>query len=203
MNKIKLTLLWCLLISTFVSCSKNEKDDPTPQAALDYLPTTAGSTWNYGGPQPYSVTALSTTKEINGKTFREMETKQGTTITKAYFSKQGGEYTAISFVPGAGTTEITMFKENVAVGTSWEHNFVQDGVNTTYKPKLVAIGLTKTVSGKEYKEVAQIEMESTFEMFGFEVPGPTANYFLAKGVGVIFSEIDGYGEYPLLNYTIK
>lgn len=203
MKKIRLILLWCLIIGTLVSCNNDGKDDPTPEAALDYLPVTAGSTWNYGGPQPYSVTALSTTKEINGKTFREMENKQGNTVTKSFFSKQGGEYTGIGFVSGTGTMEVTFLKENVAVGTSWEQTFVINGVNSTYKSKLVATGLTKTVSGKEYKDVAQVQMESRFEVMGIEIDGPTANYFFAKGVGLILSDLGSQHQYPLLNYTIK
>ncbi|AMM50862.1 hypothetical protein TH61_06230 [Rufibacter sp. DG15C] len=198
---IKQLLVWCLLVGTLSSCGKDE--DPTPLAELDYQPVSAGSTWSYGGYKTYTQTSLGSTKNMDGKTYNEFETKQGSTTTVGYIHKNAGIYTTKGQDPTMANVELTYLKENEPTGATWEHTLVVNGISTKYKFTLVAKNLTKTVEANEYKEVIQIKLESTFYVMGQTIPGPPANYFYAKGVGLILSDFGSMGKISLKSYTIK
>jgi hypothetical protein len=201
LSAIKQLLVWCLLVGTLASCGKDE--DPTPLAELDYQPTSAGSTWSYGGQSPYTATSLGTTKTINGKIYYEFETKQGSTTYKSSVSKENGVYTSISENSRFGNLEITQLKENEPVGATWTNSGMVNGVTSNYKFTIAAKGITKTVEGKEFKDIIHVKLESTFTYMGQTFPYPEVfNYFYAKGVGLVLTEY-GTNTLPLKTYTIK
>jgi hypothetical protein len=65
MNKLNYLLIWCLWLGTLISCGDKADDaQPTSNTAEDYLPTTKGSTWNYGGNTPYTCIATGKPKSL-------------------------------------------------------------------------------------------------------------------------------------------
>jgi hypothetical protein len=203
MNKLTLLMIWCLVVATLVSCSK---DDPAPAPATeqDYMPATANSTWSYGGTSPYTLTVTGATKVVNGKTYYEMETKdEDDTTSKSYLLKDNGVYTGIGIVPNTGSLEITILKEKAPVGESWEQTSTLNGVDTKMKFVIVEKDVSKTVEGKTYKNVINVKMEMTFTFMGQDLGGLTGNYYFSKGVGLILTDFGTQGQAPLLTYDIK
>jgi hypothetical protein len=205
MNKLKYLLIWCLVLGTFISCGdKEDEGEPASAAQQDYLPTTKGSTWNYGGITPYTLTVTGATKVVNGKTYYEMETKQGSDVRKSYVVKDKGVYTAIGFVPNSGEIELSILKEETPVGKPWEQTNVINGVETKMACTIVEKDVTKTVEGKTYKNVINVQMVTTFLFKGQDLgTAITTNYYYAKGVGLILSDFGAQGQVPLLTYDVK
>lgn len=203
---LKHLLIWCLAAGTLASCSGKEDAEPQPTktATQDYIPTTAKSTWNYGGASPYSATATGATKVINGKTYYEIETKQGSTVKTSYLIKDNGVYAAVDLFPNTGSQEIIMLKENAPVGQSWEYTHTNQGVTTKIKFTLAERDISKTVEGKTYNHVIRVKTEFSFSYMGVEMGVyTTAYYHYAKGIGLIFTDLGDQGQVPLLTYDIK
>jgi hypothetical protein len=224
MNNLKLILVWCLLLGTFVSCSKkedNEEPQPAPDATNDYFPTTAKSSWEYGGTSPRKVAATGATKVINGKTFQELETTVDGEVQKSYARKENGEYWALGMFKSE-SVEMIFLKENAPVGESWEHKMpfssietegfsaedlegfeLFEGFETKAKFTIAAKDLTKTVEGKTYKNVISVKYDLSVSFMGQAMPFFTSHYYFAKGVGLILSDLDTYGQSPLVTYEVK
>jgi len=203
MKRINLLFLLCLLVGTLVSCEKEKKSELKP-AEQDYLPTTAGSTWNYGGSSPYSVTATGATKVINSKTYHEIETIQGSTSRISYVVKENGVYTAIGMVSGFENLEVTILKEDTPVGGSWEEITNMNGADVKMLLSIVEKDVSKTVEGKTYNKVINVEMVQSFSIMGIDLGlEVTSHYYFAKGVGLILSELGTGEQVSLLSYNIK
>lgn len=204
MNKLKTLLILCLLLGTFVSCSKETDPKPASTAEQDYLPTSAGSTWTYGGITPYTLTVTGKREVINGRTFHEMETTQGTTKNRSLLLKEKGVYTGIGFQPGMGNVEIAILKEETPVGKPWEQTNTINGIETKMTFSIVEKGVSKTVEGKTFKNVINVKMETAVVFMGVEIDsGVSANYYFSKGVGLILSDFGARGQVPLLTYDVK
>ena len=207
MKKIYLSIIWCLLLGTLVSCEQetaSSDPDPAPVKVEDYQPTSAGSTWSYTGAISYNVTATGNNQVINGKTFQEFETKQGTTVTKSYINKDNGVYTGIGMVKNMGNVAIAILNEGVAVGKSWEQTAKVDGVDVKMILTMEEKGLTKTVAGRTFKDVIHVQMISSYSFMGEDLGLElTADYYFAKGVGLVFADLGTYGTVVLDSYTIK
>ncbi|WP_162426578.1 hypothetical protein [Pontibacter pudoricolor] len=205
MNKLNYLLIWCLCLGTLISCGdKDEAAQPASEAAADYIPSTKGSTWNYGGKTPYTCIATGETKVIDGKTYTKIEARAGSQVNVSYLHKENGVYTQVAFQPNIPQEPIPMLKEHLPVGGTWEVAMVVNGINTKMAFAIKAKGMAKTVEGNSYKEVIHVEMVSSYTYMGYEVMEPiTTNYYYAKGVGLIFSEFVGMESRPLLSYDIK
>jgi hypothetical protein len=220
MNKFTLLMIWCLVVGTLVSCSKDAADPaPVVAAEQDYMPSTKNSTWSYGGDSPYTVTATGATKVVNGKTYYEMEKKVGTTTSKSYLLKDKGVYTGIGMVSDAsgigmvsdaGSLEMTILKDAAPVGESWEQTSTSNGISTKWKFVIVEKGISKTVAGKTYTNVIHVKKEDTYSFMGEDMPFVlTTNYYFSKGVGIILTDFDTSDfdtqvePVPLLSYDVK
>ncbi|MBF9252551.1 hypothetical protein I2I11_04530 [Pontibacter sp. 172403-2] len=204
MNKIKFLLIWCLAVGTLMSCGKEDDPEAAPGAELDYLPTTTGSTWTYGGISPYTLTVTGTTSVINGKTYHEMESKQGTSVNKSYVLKEKGVYTAVGMVPAVGSLEIAILKEETPVGEPWEQTTSINGIDTKMTLTIVEKNVSKTVEGKTYNNVINVKMETSYIFMGEDLGvGLTTHYYFSKGIGLILSDFGANGQVPLLTYNIK
>ncbi len=205
MNKLRFVLVWCLMLGIMVSCGDKD-DDASPAAAeLDYLPSTKGSTWNYGGTNPYSMTATGNTKVIDGKTYSEFETKQGNETRKSYLLKEKGVYTGIGMDPSmSNDIALTFLKEETPAGKPWYQTNTINGFETKMTFTIIAKDMTKTVEGKTYKEVIHVQARTAVIFMGMEMDsGIAADYFWAKGVGLVLSDFGQHGNVPLMTYSIK
>ncbi|PVY39703.1 hypothetical protein C8E01_11092 [Pontibacter virosus] len=198
-------MMWCLMLGILVSCGDKDNDaSPKETAELDYQPTTQGSTWSYGGSTPYTVLATGKTKMIDGKSYAEMETKRGSETGKSYLLKEKGVYTAIGMDPSLGDVALTFLKEETPVGKPWEQSNVINGIQTKMTFTIIGKGISKTVEGKTFKEVIHVQMNATYTIMGTEVElGIPTDYYWAKGVGLILTDMGQLGNFPLLTYSIK
>lgn len=204
MNKLRFVLIWCLMLGIMVSCGDKDEDTSPATTELDYFPTTKGSTWNYGGTNPYSVTATGNTKVIEGKTYSEFETKQGSETRKSYLLKEKGVYTGIGMDPTIGNIALTFLKEETPEGKPWFQTNVMNGIDTKTTFTIIAKNMTKTVEGKTYKEVIHVQTKTSITFMEMEIDsGIEMNYFWAKGVGLILTDAGQYANIPLMTYSIK
>ncbi|MBB6612693.1 hypothetical protein H7F15_16745 [Pontibacter sp. Tf4] len=204
MNKLKLILLWCLVVGALASCTKEDDTTPNLEAAEDYFPTTAGSNWTYGGAIQYTARVTGNTKEINGKTYFEYETQQGSTSNKSYLLKENGNYSAVGFMPNTGQMEIFILKEESIAGKPWVQEFTINGVLTTLTMSVEQKGITKTVGDKTFDDVVNVKAIYTYSYMGQDLGTEiVANYYYAKGVGLILSDFGAQGQVKLLSYEIK
>lgn len=204
MNKLKLVIIWCLFLGAFSSCS--DKDDPEPGASaeLDYQPTTQGSTWSYGGSSPYTVNATGKTKEVSGKIFYEMETKEGDATRLSYVHKANGVYTVEGMEEAFAGVALVFLKDNAPVGDTWTETVAMDGIETKMTFSIEAKDITKTVEGKTYQNVIHVRMNTAVVWMGMEIDmGVPMDYFWAKGVGLILTNAGDHGNYPLKSHSIK
>lgn len=204
MGKLKFTIIWCLVLGILVSCGDKEEDTSPASAELDYMPSTKGSNWTYGGDMPYTVTSTGNTKVIDGKTFSEFETKQGNESGKSYLLKEKDVYTAIGLHPTMGDVSIAFLKVETPEGKPWYQTNTINGVETKMTFTIIAKGISKTVEGKTFKDVIHVQMNTTYMVFGeeIELDLPT-DYYWAKGVGLILTDFGQLGKAPLMTYNIK
>jgi hypothetical protein len=204
MNKLTFLMIWCLVVGTLASCSKDEAETaPVPGTEQDYMPSTAHSTWTYGGTSPYTLTATGATKVINGKTYYEMEEKKGTETNKYYLLKDKGVYTVIGMISGTGSLEIPILKEDTPVGKPWEQTGTINGADTKMTFVIVEKDVSKTVEGKTYKNVINVKMDMAFSLMGVPLGGLTGHFYFSKGVGLILQDFGAGEEAPLLTYEVK
>ncbi|QNF33988.1 hypothetical protein HUW51_15130 [Adhaeribacter swui] len=202
MHRLKIYFIWCCLAAAFIACDKKENASPT--ANQDYIPTTAGSTWSYGGSMPYILSATGQTKEINGKTYFELETKQGTNISKSYINHEKSVYTAVGLVPNLGDVEVMLLKEETPVGKPWEQTTNFNGVDTKLTFTILEKDVSKVVEGKTYQKVIHVKMTVNYTFMGVDLGSNLASeLYFAKGVGLILSDLGTYGQSALLNYDVK
>lgn len=223
MKKTRLLLLWCLLLGTFVSCTKKDTEAPQPvsPANNDYFPATANSSWDYAGSSPYRIAATGGTQGFGGKTFQEFEITEKGVMRKGYVRKENGVYYSIGMI-NTQAVETVFLKENAPVGDSWEYSVpfttaipaglseeekeafaLFEEIETKIKYTITAKDIEKTVEGKTYKNVISLKYDVNVDFFGQNMAVVSANYFFAKGVGLILSDLGTLGQIPLKTYVVK
>jgi len=206
MKKIYSLFIWCFLAGTLVSCEKEENLHPNQviSTASDYLPTTAGTTWTYGGRSPYTLTVTGNTKVINGKSYHELQNKIGGTTFNAYVINEKGVYTAIGLVSSMANLEVAILKEALPVGSFWEQAGVVNGINVNLKFTIEEKDATKIIAGKTFDNVINVKMAGIYTYSGIETGiSFTNNYYFAKGIGLILTDLGANGKAPLEIYEVK
>jgi len=206
MKKLYALFIWCILAGTLASCEKEDNINPdfVLTTAPDYLPTTSGTTWTYGGRSPYTCTVTGNTKVINGKTYQEMQNKVGTMEYKSYVIKEKGVYTAISLVTGMANLEIAILKEELPVGSTWEQTGIVNGLDVKLKFTITEKDVTKTIEGKTFKNVINVKLAGAYTYSGIETGIDfSTNYYFAKGVGLILMDFGANGKASLETYNVN
>lgn len=165
-------------------------------SSSSYYPLTVGNTWTYQvkGGQAYT----SKVTEQNGNTFTVHTTMVN---ASSKIKRVGDEY--VSDSPEAGKTMIS-FKENLKVGDTWQNSYKVNGIDSTLTYVVKEIGITKEVNGKTFKDVIFIEADSKMSMNGNALPMKyAAQYYYAKGVGLILTTSSMGDEHALTEYEVK
>ncbi len=194
-----------LCVCLLVSCKKDTDvpeidgaDNPDNiSESANYQPVTKNSYWkneaDFGTAiETETVTMTGNTKLINNKTYYEAESVIGKAATKslAYYHHSNHIYKvrSTSLIYGV-TVEFEYLNDTAKVGYTWTRSVTDNGKVNDIPARLVskikAVGLTKIVNGKTFKNVIQTEMKLQYNMTGaFETSG-TYDTYIAKGVGII------------------
>lgn len=180
------------------------KEEPIAAEDLDnenaYYPLAVGNTWTY---KHYSGEKMVTTiisVDNDGIFLMSNSLNPINTGTK----KINGEYFSDGLEKG---NMQLILKDNLVLGDTWEVKFKANGIDCVYKYTVKEILPSKTVEGKEYKNVAMVELDSCYLINGnlMSMNAFTQTYY-AKGVGTILTTTSGViavAPMPLLSYNLK
>jgi hypothetical protein len=100
--------------------------------------------------------------------------------------------------------EYKLFDDNGKVGDSLVTNFTTNNMPFMVVSKLVEKGITKTVRGKEYKDVIKIEMFLYSKPLGDEWKFFMSEVdYLAKNIGPIKITVEEFIDKELMDYSVK
>ena len=220
---MRISILSLLVASTllFTNCKK-DGDAPgapeQPTTPKDFLPSTAGSTFNYRltdstGSVDYMLTATGRDTTLNTRSYKVYRIND--TINR-YLGNSSGDYYRFNNLPLLGVYEELYLKENAGINESWIKTFPPvtiPGIGFPIKAKLTykiaEKGISKTFEGKTYTDVTRVRMDINVNDF-FDIGGRDTYY--AKGVGLIkdttnvnasFIGITYVSSETLMNYNIK
>lgn len=164
-----------------------------------YYPLAVGNTWTY---KHYSGEKMVTTinsMDNDGVFLMSNSLNPINTGTK----KINGEYFSDGLEKG---NMQLILKDNLLLGDTWEAKFKANGIDCVYKYTVKEILPSKTVEGKEYKNVAMVELDSCYLINGnlMSMNAFTQTYY-AKGVGGILTTTSGViavDPMPLLSHNL-
>ena len=192
-------LLAFVLLAFFASCQKEiEPQNGTPAGGgttgSDYQPTSANSEWKMKSTSigDYTIRSLGTDTTANGETYVRFDHSIG---GRQYIAKKNGVYKQLANVPQAGGWVSFIYLKDAAVGSSWTSNL--GPVEMRYS--VAKTGLQKTVNGKQYANVIQVN----YEQYAMGMKTATGEQYYAKGVGAIegISRIDMLGVQTTIDST--
>jgi hypothetical protein len=178
----------------------------------DYQPTTAGSEWRMASTTAgsYTITALAGDTLIEGKKFYRFDNNM---TGRGYISKENGVYTHHTEHPIDEDLRISMVMlKDAAVGTTWTNAVGYMGATNDFIYTVIGRDATKSVNGKEYKDVITVQYEATMQnpLTGGNMKFATGRIYTAKGIGTIATkyEMDLFGQKMedstyLVSYIIK
>lgn len=158
--------------------------------ACAYIPVCNGATYTYADTmlgQPASTTQnIQIVKDtlIGSLTFQKladgnfMNCKNGETTTLAYNQATAGGAT----IP---EVRLIMLKANEPVGSTWTSTIDNNGTLVEYVYKIVYKGEARTVAGRNYTDVINVNMITYTSLGGVRVEYSKTDYFYARGVGLI------------------
>jgi hypothetical protein len=190
-----------LSLLVIAACSDSPTDSST-STGDSYFPTSKGSTWTYTGNVDYTVTVTGDTT-IAGRSYTTIS-NSGLPGKVGLIRKTDGIYYQADAGDLAG--EQIFFKENVPANESWTFEYTApNGFPNKADFTLVELGGTRTVAGKEYTNVAHLHSVNSMKhpLTGTWVVFTQADYYYAKGVGLIQSDLGVQGKSDLTSYSIK
>ena len=204
---MKNVLLICLFSLSLLSISCKKDPDPAPVVpppADKYMTFTTASSWNFERISDPSSTSPDTTSFSITSSNRDttIGTRQYHVFTNnnggpnEYYYNNGSDYYTYRKLPadfGDTYVEIIYLKDNAPVGTEWSQsypiNYSGLAFTLVLSNKIEERGLTKTINGKEYKDV--IRVSTNISATGIVLPytlSDEVNYFYAPKYGSIKEE---------------
>lgn len=176
--------------------------------ASPYFPVCTGSQYHYtdtrgaiaagtelGAANNYTLNYLGDTT-IENKIYQKIK---GISAQAIYYNSTNGVLSQIVLNENAATNtttpyyKFTIVKSNEPVGTTWRDVLVlANNTSEINDYKIVAKGISKTVSGITYNDVIQIRQDISSTSYG-TTPFMHIDQYMAKGVGLI--ESVSYSDY--------
>ena len=210
MKRAILTLISAALLAAVSACD----NEPTPKA--DYFPTRPNATWHYantalgnGGSEVWGGDTITfrigRDTLVDGKKYVLLADARGR--YKWGIRKENGNCYMLPFEEFNRYTERVFLKDNLPVGSSWEE--VSPDGYYKYAYTITARLPEKTIRGKVYRDVMEVEEERFFKGYGGEYNSPgKIQHIYARNVGEIYAYYPPYafGTYAtqkleLLEYT--
>lgn len=195
----KSILLLVLSALTFAACADSNPAAPNDlgNTQSSFYPRSKGSTWTYTGDFSYTVTILGDTT-LDGKTWTMLNNSIGG-IGLLLF-ENNGYYSATLDKRDA---LLHFLKENAPVGTKWSFDYMVTTTTSTYDLEIKGVGLTRVVEGHTYTDVIHVHQTTSMTFQGQKIPYNEGDYYYAKGVGFIESDLGALGgKVRLASYTI-
>ncbi len=200
MKKILISLLSLLMLLS-VSCNDdNPSDDGNTNLSGLYLPLKIGNWWKYaasGANMPDTIVyTASGDSTINNQSWFIFSNDYNSGIV---MHRHDGNIAMMR----VGNSEYKIFDETCKTGDSLVTNYTTNNVQFKVVSKILEKGVTKTVNGKEYKDVLMVrlyfytsENQSEFSLVSIE-----DDYF-AKNIGAIKMYIEGFINKELVSYSV-
>lgn len=212
MKKLKSLALIALLMSTtlFTSCSSDSgSDDETPQASNDYWPTAIGNQWVLNNGNAETNMKIISSQKVSDGTYFKFDKFFSTSASDvagaatASLKKVQGDYyikldditiNANGFSGKISGYEFLFFKDYLDVNKTWTGNYTQETsytglisitTKTKYTGTIIEKGATATIKGVTYKDVVKFKFKLETSMEGQSAGSTEAEYWIAKGVGII------------------
>ena len=193
----------------FTNCKKK-----AAAVAVNFSPSTTGSTWTYSNTPgtPFTLTATSKDTLIVSRTYRVFANNNG---PNNYLAKIGNDYYRFGEVPllGPNGLEELYLKDNLALNGIWSAQvpisvpgFPAVTATNTYTIK--STGGIRVVNGVTFNKVTYVRMDISLTLLGLVGGG---DFYYADGVGLIQNSIivNVPGQTPinqsqlLTSYSIK
>jgi hypothetical protein len=209
MSNFRIVYLLSFLCVGVLSCGRNESPAPELSTKIKYYaPFSIGSSFSYSSSLGNYTNTVQSDTVITGKVYNKiMNSKDGYT---AYYYFSEGEYKVsgvapvyVSGVP-AELNDFTYLKDNLPVNSTWNISVPINSGGASYTArfdfKIMAKEIVRTVNGKTYSGVVQVE-QKIYSISGTSIKETgTYLFWYAKGVGLI--ETDALTT-KISNYSLR
>ena len=173
-------IIFSILLLPVLALSCKQDDPPTqPAAAVKYMTSTTGSTWDYelvnnlgGNRTLFMVSATGRDTPINSKAYHVFTNNSG---PHEYYIISGNEYYNYRNLPavlGGSSVENIYLKDNVALNDTWSKSYpvTLSGIPlyVTLINTITEKGQAKTINNISYTDV--IKVTTTFSISGLVLP---------------------------------
>lgn len=198
-------LLFCVVTALSLTGCSND-DQPTGPGVNNvvdsYYPVTKGTYWKYrtntGGS---STSVVSGDTIVDGQKYAVIVVEGSSSGERSLVREQDNNIYIRNHEFGG--YEVLYVKTAASIGEQWNFTLMVNGLENYYEYTMVAKGITKTVNGREYKDVLQTHTVLYAVLNGEKFPVSTAETFFAKGVGAISIKLANGQEMNLVEYQIK
>lgn len=230
MKKFTTSFLVSLLIAfSFTACSSDSSnDDSAPQNSTDdYWPTAVDNNWVFSQNGEQTTMKIIGIDEMNGAKYYKFNQMAGATASldgqaSVWIKKNKGDYYIkmgeinidLSGITGKITGyEFIILKDYLEVNQTWSGNYTHTtsynvadfpSIATTvnYTGKILEKGSSLTVNGTTFKDVIKFSFTQSASVSGLANSVTITNYWVAKNVGVIKMETNGFVS-ELKSYLVK
>ncbi len=194
-----------LIIIFSVSCNENSNSPNNDNSVGVYIPLKIGNWWKYAvtgtGHPPQITYTVTKDTTIYGKKWFILTNDA---VPGYVLHRYEGTLNYMKTMCQGVDMEYKLFDDNGKVGDSLVTNFTSNNIPFMVVSKMVEKGITKTVRGKEYKDVIKIEMflyskpiDDEWKFFMSEVD------YLAKNIGPIKITVEEFIDKELMDYSVK
>lgn len=192
---------------------------PPNNSATGYQPTTKGSTWKYtttvdATTLVQTTTMTGATLKINNKLYYAATTTLDADKGYTYYYHENDSYSYRSdMISPDLVIEYIYLKDNWDIGKTWIAPITDSGLLNGFPAqiigKIVEKDITKAVGGKTYNNVIHTHLELQYNTTGSFVTYQDIDYYIAKGVGIVYivtknsTNSTGTNTTTLTDYTIK
>lgn len=204
--KSRLIALFALLMLVAVSC-KEDSTSPDDNNTLPgvYYPIKIGYWWKYavtGMGMPSQITyTVSRDSLINGKKWFILTNDA---VVGFVLHRYEGTVLMMRTMVSTNELEYKLFDENGKTGDSIITTFETNNIPFMVVSKILQKGANKTVQGKEYKDVMELQIDIYTDVMktGWKLFMSEQDYF-AKNVGPIKVYAEDFCDRELLEYSVK
>lgn len=160
-----------------------------------YYPLKPGNSWTYKNNDGSTFTNKVETEDAGTFSMSNSTVAHQTKVKKVGNTFYTDSYEAGNMQP--------FLKDDAAAGDAWEIHYKANGIDSILNVVIKATGGEKTVEGKSYSDVMEMEGMMSFNVNGNIInAGTKYQWFYAKGTGLILTTSTLGDNMPLVSCTI-